>query len=44
MEQKDLINNAKRNVVRLQPLARKNNRISVGTLDDDDKEGISLDE
>ena len=44
-EEKDLINNAKRNVIRLQPLARKNNKISMGSLeDDDDKEGISLDE
>ena len=45
MEQKDLINNAKRNVIRLQPLARKNNKISMGSLEDDDNsEGISLDE
>ena len=43
-EEKDLINNAKRNVIRLQPLARKNNKISMGSLEDDDKEGISLNE
>ena len=44
-EQKDQLNYAKGNVVRLQPLARKNSKISMGSLeDDDDKEGISLDE
>ena len=44
VEQKDRINNAKRNVIRLQPLARKNSNISTGSLEDDDREKISLDE
>jgi len=45
IEEKDYIARAKANVARLQPLARKNNRISAGSLDDDDsKEPISLDE
>lgn len=36
---------AKANVRRLQPLARKGNKIEMGALNDDDKgESISLDE
>ena len=45
-EEKDYIKAAKGNVVRLQPLARKNSKISMGSLDDDDSDDgvISLDE
>ena len=44
-EEKDLKNRAVGNVRRLQPLARKNSKVEMGTLDDDDNsEGISLDE
>ena len=44
-EEKSQINAAKRNVARLSAIARKNNKISMGSLDDDDSaETISLDE
>ena len=44
-EEKSQINDAKRNVGRLSALARKNSKISMGSLDDDDAgEPISLDD
>ena len=44
-EEKDLYNRAKRNVLRLQPLARKDSKPVTGSMDDEDGlDGISLDE
>ena len=44
-DEKSQIKDAQRNVARLSAIARKNNKISMGSLDDDDSaETISLDE
>ena len=44
-EEADWANRARGNIRRLQPLARKNNKVEMGSLNDDDKgEDISLDE